>query len=221
VKLVINTGRSVAPVARELGTNEATLGPWVNSFKARQDAGDGALSETERAELARLRKENSELKWFGRARIGVTLRPGSLGYEREAVALMHAEKSNFSIARMARLLEVFRSGFYAWLSREPSAPALRAERIEAKIAWYHGKSDGVSGSYGPWSICPRTATSSPARPSPRRCAASVCAASAPQTAHHDDRRSRRRLPARRPGPALGRRDVEPRLGRWHHLPAHL
>jgi transposase-like protein len=52
----------VATVARELDISEATLGRWVNSFKARQDAGDGALSETERAELARLRKENSELK---------------------------------------------------------------------------------------------------------------------------------------------------------------
>jgi transposase len=62
VKLVVNTGRAVATVARELGINEATLGRWVNAFKARQDAGDGSLSETERAELARLRKENSELK---------------------------------------------------------------------------------------------------------------------------------------------------------------
>ena len=62
VKLVINTGRAVATVARELGIHEATLGRWVNSFKVRQDVGDGALSETERAELARLRKENSELK---------------------------------------------------------------------------------------------------------------------------------------------------------------
>src|SRR3954466_15689170 len=62
VKLVINTGRAVATVARELGINEATLGRWVNSFKARQDAGDAALSETEWGEWARLRKENSELK---------------------------------------------------------------------------------------------------------------------------------------------------------------
>ena len=54
---------------------------------------------------------------------------------------MHAEKSNFSIARMARLLEVSRSGFYAWLGRAPSPRALRAERIEAKIAWFHGESD--------------------------------------------------------------------------------
>jgi transposase len=62
VKLVINTGRPVAKVARELGVKEQTLGRWVLAFKARQDAGDGELSETERAELARLRKENSELK---------------------------------------------------------------------------------------------------------------------------------------------------------------
>ena len=62
VKLVMNTGRPVAVVARELGVKDQTLGRWVNLFKARQGAGDGALSETERAELARLRKENSELK---------------------------------------------------------------------------------------------------------------------------------------------------------------
>ncbi len=63
VKLVINTGRPVATVARELGIKEQTLGRWVNVFKARQEAGDGsALSETGRAELARLRKEVSELK---------------------------------------------------------------------------------------------------------------------------------------------------------------
>jgi putative transposase len=59
---------------------------------------------------------------------------------------MHAEKSNFTVSRMARLLEVSRSGFYAWLQREPSKRALRTERVEAKIAWFHGASDEVSGS---------------------------------------------------------------------------
>jgi len=59
---------------------------------------------------------------------------------------MHAEKSNFTIARMARLLGVSRSGYYAWLSRVPSDRALRRERIEAKIVWFHGASDEVFGS---------------------------------------------------------------------------
>jgi putative transposase len=58
---------------------------------------------------------------------------------------MHVEKSNFSIARMARLLEVSRAGYYAWVGRGPSARAVRAERIEAKIGWFHGQSDEVSG----------------------------------------------------------------------------
>ena len=63
VRLVINTGRAVATVARELGVNEATPGRWVNGFKSAQDAGGGSgLSETERAALARLGKKNSELK---------------------------------------------------------------------------------------------------------------------------------------------------------------
>lgn len=63
VNLVINTGRTVAVVARELGINEATLGRWVNLLKDRQGVdGDDPLSESERAELARLRTEVSELK---------------------------------------------------------------------------------------------------------------------------------------------------------------
>ncbi len=62
VGLVINTGRRVAVVARELGINEATLGRWVNLHKDRQVAGETALSESEQGELARLRKEVAELK---------------------------------------------------------------------------------------------------------------------------------------------------------------
>lgn len=52
-------------VARELGIQESTLGRWVHDFRARAaagEAGQGGLSETERAELLRLRKENSDLK---------------------------------------------------------------------------------------------------------------------------------------------------------------
>ncbi|WP_206751300.1 transposase, partial [Cryobacterium sp. Hb1] len=62
VKLVINTGRAVATVARELGINEASLGRWVSAFKARNDTGETAVTESERAELLRLRKENADLK---------------------------------------------------------------------------------------------------------------------------------------------------------------
>jgi len=61
VRLVRETGRPVAEVARDLGINEGTLGNWVNADKRRRGDGNGALSEDERAELARLRRENAEL----------------------------------------------------------------------------------------------------------------------------------------------------------------
>jgi len=60
VRLVRETGKPIAQVARDLGINEGTLGNWVNADKRRRGS-DGALSEGERAELARLRRENAEL----------------------------------------------------------------------------------------------------------------------------------------------------------------
>ncbi len=61
VRLVRETGKPIAQVARDLGINEGTLGNWVNVDQRRRDSGNGVLSEDERAELVRLRKENAEL----------------------------------------------------------------------------------------------------------------------------------------------------------------
>jgi transposase len=61
VRLVRETGKPIAQVARDLGINEGTLGNWVNADRRRRGDGTGALDEDERAELARLRKENAEL----------------------------------------------------------------------------------------------------------------------------------------------------------------
>ena len=61
VRLVRETGKPIAQVARDLGINEGTLGNWVERDRRRRDGGDGQLSEDERAELVRLRRENAEL----------------------------------------------------------------------------------------------------------------------------------------------------------------
>ena len=61
VRLVRETGKPIAEVARDLGIKEGTLGNWVNADRRRRGDGNGALGEDERAELARLRKENAEL----------------------------------------------------------------------------------------------------------------------------------------------------------------
>jgi len=60
VRIVRETGRPIAQVARELGLHEGTLGRWVNLDRRARD-GEGPLSESERDELNRLRKENAEL----------------------------------------------------------------------------------------------------------------------------------------------------------------
>jgi len=64
VRLVLTTDKSMAEVARDLGVNCRTLGNWVRAEQARQtrDLAPGALSENERAELKRVKKENAELK---------------------------------------------------------------------------------------------------------------------------------------------------------------
>jgi transposase len=61
VRLVRETGKPIAQVARELGVNDGTLGNWVNADRQHRDGGNGTLSEDERAELVRLRRENAEL----------------------------------------------------------------------------------------------------------------------------------------------------------------
>ena len=61
VRIVRETGKPIAEVARELGINAGTLGNWVaQDRQARQDD-EAPLSESERKELHRLRRENAQL----------------------------------------------------------------------------------------------------------------------------------------------------------------
>jgi transposase len=48
-------------VARELGLSDGTLGNWVRVDSRARDGEDDRLSESEREELKRLRRENAEL----------------------------------------------------------------------------------------------------------------------------------------------------------------
>jgi transposase len=62
VRIVRETGKPIAVVARELGINKGTSGNWVIRDR-RARAGDGALTESERDELNRLRKRTPSWRW--------------------------------------------------------------------------------------------------------------------------------------------------------------
>jgi transposase len=61
VRIVNETGRPIAQVARELGVNEATLGNWVARDREKRQTTDG-LSTGDVEELKRLRAEVAELR---------------------------------------------------------------------------------------------------------------------------------------------------------------
>ena len=62
VREVLESSRPIADVARGLGVGTETLRVWVNRFKKANPEAEPGLSEPERAELERLRKEVRELK---------------------------------------------------------------------------------------------------------------------------------------------------------------
>ena len=61
VRIVNETGKPVAQVARDLGMNEGTLGNWVARDREAREGTDG-LSRGDVEELKRLRAENAELR---------------------------------------------------------------------------------------------------------------------------------------------------------------
>ena len=62
VKMVIDTSRPIAEVAREIHVNEGTLGNWVNKYRAEHADEEPPLTVSERARLRELERENRELR---------------------------------------------------------------------------------------------------------------------------------------------------------------
>jgi transposase-like protein len=61
VRIVRETGKPIAQVARDLGINGGTLGNWVAKDRAEREGTQG-LSTGDIAELERLRSEVAELR---------------------------------------------------------------------------------------------------------------------------------------------------------------
>jgi transposase len=61
VRLVHESSKSIAQIARDLGINEGTLGNWVARDREQREGVNG-LSKDDLDELKRLRAENAELR---------------------------------------------------------------------------------------------------------------------------------------------------------------
>jgi transposase len=62
VQMVIETGRPIAEVARDLGVNDGTLGYWVKAWRDANPEPEPELSPVERARMKELEEENRRLR---------------------------------------------------------------------------------------------------------------------------------------------------------------
>ncbi|WP_123669442.1 IS3 family transposase [Actinocorallia herbida] len=153
-RLVVDSSRPIAQVAKELGINAGTLANWVSAYR-RENAGEEApLTLDERVRLKEQEREIQELKMeleFGK-KSGVVLRSGAAVTSK--YEFIDAEYANPSvvigdrspaIVQMCAWLGVSRSGFYEWRSRPESATARRRDELKAWVRHFFDVSDGTYG----------------------------------------------------------------------------
>ncbi len=61
VRMVLDSSRPIAVVARDLGINEGTLGNWVSKYRVEHPVSE-EITIDERARLKELERENRELR---------------------------------------------------------------------------------------------------------------------------------------------------------------
>jgi transposase len=63
VRLVLDEGKTIAQVARDLDLSANSVATWVSQGRADRSKGKTGLTTEERSELARLRKETASCEW--------------------------------------------------------------------------------------------------------------------------------------------------------------
>ena len=63
VRFVIESGRPIAQVARELKVHDGTLGNWVARYRDEHPVSESPLTVSERARLAELKREIGSCGW--------------------------------------------------------------------------------------------------------------------------------------------------------------
>src|SRR3954471_6023782 len=144
VQMVLETGKPIAEVARDLGINEGTLGNWMNIWRRENPEPTTELTPVQRArvkemedEIRRLRMENEFLKSSGLLRADATVA--------ERCALIHTEKDTYDVTFMCALLRVARSSYYAWTHRAETPTQARRRALAVEVAAEFTNSRQTSG----------------------------------------------------------------------------
>jgi transposase len=61
-RMVVETSRPIADVARELGINDTSLGNWVRAYRKKRAEDEPPLELSERARLRELERRNREME---------------------------------------------------------------------------------------------------------------------------------------------------------------
>lgn len=70
-------------------------------------------------------------------------------------SFIQRQRGHHSVSTMCRVLRVGRSGFYSWLTREPSARALSDQKLLRQIERVHREHRGHSGALKTWRVLRR------------------------------------------------------------------
>jgi transposase-like protein len=144
-KMVVQTQRPIAEIAREIHVNPGTLGNWVAGYRAEHAGEELPLSITERARFRELEKEVRELSmkrvfWGKRW----SSSPRSLG-ESKIRADRRGEVDLLHRGEMCQWAGVSTSGYCEWRDRLVSATAIRCGHLKKIITAIFELSDETYG----------------------------------------------------------------------------
>ena len=135
VQMVIETGKPIAEVARDLGVVAQTLGNWVQAWRDANPEPIGVVPDRAcpREGDGRGNPPAADGERVPEKSRGL-LRPDAAVAER--CALIHAEKANYKIVWMCALLAVPRSSYYAWCNRVETPTAARRCHTPVSPCWW-------------------------------------------------------------------------------------
>ncbi|HEV2126452.1 MAG TPA: IS3 family transposase [Chloroflexota bacterium] len=141
VRLYRTSAKSLREVSADLGMSTNSLREWVRRAEVNEGQHEG-LSDDEREELKRLKRENRILKEEREIlrKAGGLLRQGDRPEPLAAFEFVEREKAKHSVTRMCQMLGVSPSGYYAWRKRGPSHRSQEDARLLEIIKAIHAKS---------------------------------------------------------------------------------